>query len=347
MRIRSIATWTTTRAINALARTFGTLLAAIGLVSALPAHAQDQPTPEEVVNALEGAYGVHPGRRRNHAKGTCALGSFVGKAEAADYSRSALFAGVPIPVVARFSLAGGNPEASDAERSPRGMALEFQLPNGALQHMTMIDSPTFFAALPRTFLDKMLALRPDPATGQPDPKALEAFAASHPDSRGQAEFFADHTPPVSYANDTFFGIHTFRFVDRDGEVTLVKWRFVPRDGEKRLADAQLASMPRDFLENALIERTHAGPVHWDMRVTIGEAGDPADDSTLAWPAGRRELVAGTLEITSAMPQAGAACAPINYDPLVMADGIAPTNDPVLLFRSPSYGISFLRRVQGR
>jgi catalase len=38
---------------------------------------------------------------------------------------------------------------------------------------------------------------------------------------------------------------------------------------------------------------------------------------------------------------------INYDPLVMSDGIAPTDDPVLLFRSPSYALSFVKRLQGQ
>lgn len=57
--------------------------------------------------------------------------------------------------------------------------------------------------------------------------------------------------------------------------------------------------------------------------------------------------AGTLTISSAMPQTGAECEKINYDPLVMSDGIAPTNDPVLLFRSPSYAVSFVKRLQGK
>jgi catalase len=48
-----------------------------------------------------------------------------------------------------------------------------------------------------------------------------------------------------------------------------------------------------------------------------------------------------------MPQPGAACEPINYDPLVMSDGIAPTSDPILLFRSPSYALSFVKRIQGQ
>src|SRR5882724_6320845 len=160
-------------------------------VSVPPTRAQQsEVNAEDVVAALETAYGVHPGERRNHAKGTCAVGTFVGMAEAAAYSRSALFAGQPVPVVARFSLAGGDPHASDTDRSPRGMALEFRLPNGSLQLMTMINTPMFFAAMPRTFLDKMLALKPDPATGKPNPEALKAFAESHPDTKSQATFLA-------------------------------------------------------------------------------------------------------------------------------------------------------------
>jgi catalase len=55
---------------------------------------------------------------------------------------------------------------------------------------------------------------------------------------------------------------------------------------------------------------------------------------------------GTLTISSAMPQPGAACEKINFDPLVMSDGIEPTNDPILLFRSPAYATSFAKRMGG-
>lgn len=308
---------------------------------------QSAVTPDEVVTALEGAYGVHPGERRNHTKGTCALGTFVGTADGAAYSRSPLFSGNPLPVVARFSLAGGDPHAPDADRSPRGIGLEFRLPSGGLQHMTMINTPMFFAAMPRTFLDKMLALKPDPATGKPNPDAVKAFVESHPDNVGQAKFLADNNPPTSYANSAYYGIHTFKFINRDNRVTLVRWRFVPQDGEKQLSAEELASAPNDFLERVLINRTQQGPVRWDMLLTIGEAGDPEDDPTILWPKNRKELKVGTLTISSAMNQAGAGCENINYDPLVMGDGIAATNDPILLFRSSSYGVSFSKRLQGK
>lgn len=325
----------------------GCLFAGVLAFGVPPAAAAEQEvTADQVVGAVEEVFGVTPGQRRNHTKGTCALGEFTGARAAAAYSRSPLFSGKRLPVVARFSLAGGNPKAPDTAKSPRGMALEFALPGGGLQHITMLNTPMFGAAKPGTFLAQMVAMKPDPATGKPDPAKVKAFKDSHPDNRAQAEFLATHNPPASYASSAYFGIHTFKFVDRDGKVTPVRWRFVPRDGEKRLSDDELKSMPADFLERRLVERTRKDKVHWDMIVTIGEAGDPQDDPTLAWPEGRKEIRAGTLAISSAMPQKGAACEQINFDPLVMGDGIEPTNDPVLLFRSPAYAVSFAKRLGG-
>ncbi|HEY6094785.1 MAG TPA: catalase family peroxidase [Gallionellaceae bacterium] len=308
--------------------------------------AAEEVTPDQVVTAIEGTFGVTPGERRNHTKGTCAQGEFVGTSAAAAYSRSALFSGKPVPVVSRFSLAGGNPKAPDTAKSARGMALEFRLPDGGLQHITMLNTPVFGAMQPRTFLDLMIATRPDPATGKPDPEKIKAFKATHPDNLAQAEFLAKNNPPRSYATSAYYGIHTFKFINRKNKTTMVRWRFVPQDGEQLLSDDEMKTFPPNFLEQALIERAKKAPLRWDMIVTIGEPGDPEVNPTVAWPENRREIKAGTLTITAAMPQKGAECEAINFDPLVMADGIAPTDDPILLFRSPAYAVSFSKRLGG-
>jgi catalase len=305
-----------------------------------------QVTPNQVVDSLTTTFGHHPGPRKNHAKGTCAEGSFTGNPEAAKYSRSLLFSGKPIPVVARFSLAGGNPEAADATRNARGLAIEFRLPDGSRQHFSMLNTPVFGAANPNTFNDMIVAARPDPKTGKPDPDKLKAFFAGHPDAMGQAGFLQSHNPPAEYDTSAFYGIHTFKFIDAKKTEHPVKWRFVPHEGEKSLTDEELKKAPHDFLEHDLIARTGMGPVQWDMIVTVGKPGDPQDNPTLPWPEDREHFKAGTLTITKAQPQAGAECEKINFDPLVMADGIAPTNDPVLLFRSPAYAISFAKRLSG-
>lgn len=327
---------------------FPAVLAALSLLPALAgAAAPPEVTGDQVVTALEETFGAHPGERRNHIKGVCAVGEFVGNRDIASFSRSALFSGQPVPVVARFSVAGGNPKAPDTAKTPRGMALEFKLPGGQLQHITMINTPIFGAATPRTFLDLTVAARPDPATGKPDPEKMKAVKASHPDNKDQSQFLETHNPPASYATSSYFGIHTFKFVAKDGKTTPVRWQFVPQDGEKRLSDEELKSAGPNFLEPALIERTRRGPVRWDMVVTIGQPGDPEDNPTLAWPEGRRQVKAGALTLTAAMPQKGAQCEPINYDPMVMADGIAPTDDPVLRFRSPAYAVSAGKRLSGK
>lgn len=322
------------------------MLAGILLAGAQACMAETAPvTPDRVVTAMEATFGITPGERRNHIKGTCAEGEFIATPEAATYSRSPLFSGRSIPVVVRFSLAGGNPDIPDTARNPRGMALEFKLPGGGLQHMTMLNTPVFGAAHPQTFLDNTIAIKPDPATGRPDPETFEAFKASHPDSHAQMRFLADNNPPPSYANSAFFGIHTFKFVNSDHTITPVRWRFVPQDGEKRLSDADMTNAPKNFLEQALIDRTRRGPVSWDMLIAIGEPGDPMDDPTIAWPENRKTAKVGTLTLTSAMPQKGAACETINFDPLVMSDGIEATDDPILHFRSPAYAISFSKRLR--
>lgn len=309
--------------------------------------AEPEVTAPEVVQALEGTFGVHQGQRRNHIKGSCAIGEFVGTAEAAGYSRSLLFTGKVVPVIARFSLAGGNPKVPDAARSARGMALQFKLPQGQLQQMSMLNTPMFGASSPRTFLDLTLAQRPDPATGKPDPETLSAFKASHPDNHAQAQYLASHNPPDSYTHSAFFGIHTFKFINAQDKVTPVRWRFVPQEGEKSLSNEALKTAGADFLEKALIDSTEQKPARWDMLVTIGQPGDPQDDPTQPWPAQRPEFRAGTLTITSASPQKASMCESINFDPMVMADGIAPTNDPVLRFRSQAYAVSFGKRLSGQ
>lgn len=308
--------------------------------------AESEVTADQVVSALENTFEVHPGERRNHTKGTCAAGEFVGSPEAKVYTRSALFSGKSLPVVARFSLPGGNPKVPDTAKIPRGMALEFRLPDGSLQHMTLLNTPIFGAASPQTFFDDIVAKKPDPATGKPDPEKIRAFKVSHPDSLPQAEFLAKHNPPPSWSNSSYFGIHTFKFVNSSNKITLVRWRFVPQDGEKRMSDEELKSSPPIFLEQKLIDRAKHGPVRWDMILTIGVPGDPKDNPTLLWPVDRKEIKVGTLTIFSATPQTGAECERINFDPLVMSDGIEPTNDPVLLFRSPAYAISFGKRISG-
>lgn len=310
-------------------------------------HADEVVTPDQVVGAIEKQFGVTPGQRRNHINGVCVAGAFVGEKAVLAYTSSPLFSGKPIPVIGRFSLAGGSLKIPDTARNPRGMALEFQLPNKGLQHFTMLNVPVFGAANPNSFYEGVIANTPDPTTGKPDPDKISAYKSSHSDAQALGEYLAKNNPIASYANSDFYSIHAFKFINKNNKTTLVKWRFVPQDGVKRLSDDELKSAQARFLDQDMMTKTQSGPVRWDMVLTIGEAGDEQVNPTVYWPLGRKEIKAGVLTLTSASPQQGGACEKINFDPLVMVPGIAPTNDPILQFRSPAYANSFAKRITGQ
>jgi catalase len=330
-------------------------LVAPALIASRPAHANDtapgmsdeynERTAQRSLDSLESAYGIHPAQRRNHTKGIGFIGQFTGTSEARRYSRSLLFRGAPTEVIGRFSLAGGDPDAADTERSTRGVGLQFRLSDGSLQHMTMLHTPMFFATMPQTFIDKFFALTPDPKTGKPDPAVFKKFLDTHPDNAAQAHYLAQNNPTASFANCPFFGIHTFYFINEAGDRTMVRWRFQPKDGVVNLTDAELETKGPNFLHDALKERIKKGPIEWDMMVTLGEPGDSVTNPTVLWPTERREFRAGTLTIHSVMDQEKAPSYGINYDPLVMAEGITASDDPILLFRSQSYGLSYSRRLR--
>lgn len=307
----------------------------------------EAPSADEVVSTMERLNGVTPGARRNHIRGICVSGSFLGSKAIQPYTRSELFSGKSIPIVGRFSLAGGNPNAPDTARSPRGFAIEFKLPKNNVHHFTMLNVPIFSAASPQTFLDDMVANLPDPATGKTDPQKIQSFKDDHPDAKPLAEFMAKNNPPASYANSNFFSVHTFKFINQKKQTTLVRWRFEPVAGVLRLSDEALKTSPSRFLDEDMLNKVQQGAVSWNMILTLGEPNDEQTNPTVYWPIERSEIQAGVLTINSATPQAGAPCETINFDPLAMADGIAPTNDPVLLFRSPAYATSYAKRLTGK
>ncbi|MEI7430295.1 MAG: catalase family peroxidase [Betaproteobacteria bacterium] len=309
-----------------------------------PTLAQEETSPVAVVDTMEKNFGVPIGQRRNHTKGVCVEGSFTATRDASKLSRSPIFSGKTIPVVGRFSIAGGRPNIPDTTRNPRGMALRFMLPDGSNHMMAMLHTPVFSVATPAAFLESLQAASPDPATGKPNPEKQNAFAANHPETKNQGNFLKSNNPPASYASTPYYSLHAFRFINAANEGRYVRWHFDPQDGTHFIEDAALAGMPTDFLESVLKERMSKGAVKWDMYVTLAEPGDTLINPTIAWPKERKQVRMGTLALTRSSPQTGGLCEQINFNPMVMTDGVEASDDPVLHFRSPAYAVSFGRRL---
>src|SRR5271169_1612502 len=88
----------------------------------------------QLVDALNALFGSHPGYRAVHAKGIVCQGAFRPAAAAASISRSPHLQQAPVPVTVRFSDFAGVPHIPDGDpnSSPRGLAIKFHLPGGAV-----------------------------------------------------------------------------------------------------------------------------------------------------------------------------------------------------------------------
>ncbi len=79
-------------------------------------------------------------------------------------------------------------------------------------------------------------------------------------------------------------------------------------------------------------------------LTVGEPGDPLLDPTLPWPSDRRTIDAGTLTLTGVETERAGNARDINFDPLVLPNGIEPSDDPLLSARSAVYAASYRART---
>ena len=313
------------------------------LVQPLSAQAQAA-DPAAQVDALEGLFGKHAGSRRSGAKGLCASGTFVGNAVSRSLSSAAVFNGDKVPVVARFSLGGGNAKASDKSRSVRGLALQFKLANGEQWLTANVSAPVFFVARPEQFAPFLQARTADPATGKPDPAKLKAFNDANPETLLQTAYLAKAPIPASYGTVNYWSTNAFELVNAKGESQFVRWQFTPEQGVLGLTDDQLKTLPDDFLADELRKRVAAAPLVFDFRLQLAEKDDPLTDPTKAWPDSRTLLPAGKLTIDRVEAAAGGACETITFNPLVLPRGIKPSADPVLTARAAPYAISLGRRL---
>jgi catalase len=296
-------------------------------------------TRETFLDAFRSVFGSHPGFRKNHAKGVVVTGHFDSNGNGSELSRAGIFRPGQTPVTGRFSLAGGNPNGADAPATARGLGLAFAFPDGTQWRSAMLNLPVFPDNSAQGFYDRLLAGKVVPATGQPDPEAMAAFLAAHPESAAAMALIKKHPPSPGFADSTFSSLITFFFVNDDGVRTPVRWSFVPQ--QQALAQRSGGS---NMLFDALIRQLRSGPLQWRLILTVGAPGDPTSDATLPWPSDRRTVDAGVLTLTGIETEDSGNARDINFDPLVLPDGIEPSDDPLLNARSTVYAASYRART---
>ncbi|MDB5406690.1 MAG: Catalase domain protein [Rhodospirillales bacterium] len=304
-------------------------------------------TQDRMMAGFGEANGSHPGFRRNHAKGVCVTGWFDSSGQAAPLSKAAVFRPGRVKVVGRFALAGGMPFQVDAPATVRSMALRFLPPGGEEWRTGMNNIPVFAVNSAKGFYEQLLAGSPDPATGKPDPARMQEFLSRHPETVRALAIIGKRPVSSGFANSTFNGLDAFRFIGADGASVPVRWSTVPLQPFVAESAAQAAAGDKNYLFDALIAEIRRHPLQWRLVVTIGAPGDPTDDATLPWPEGRKQIDAGTVTIDQVSGEDGGDCTAVNYDPMVLPSGIAPSDDPLLSARSAAYARSFTLRPARR
>jgi catalase len=300
---------------------------------------------EQLVDAFNAVFGVHPGLRANHPKGVVLEGTFTPSSSAPSLTKAAHLQKrkAPIPVTVRFSAGSGLPTVPDTNDMPRGMAVKFALPDGTKTDLVVLSFNGFPVATAEEFRDFLLAVA---ASGPdaPKPTELENFLGGHPAAKTFVE--TPKPPPVSYGTLPYFGINAFKFTNAKGTSTHARYQLQPVAGAKYLSTEQLARMGPEYLTEEIRERVRRGPVKFTLLAQVAEQGDTIDNPTIVWPDTRKKIELGTITITKAVADSQAAEKKLLFVPGALVPGIEPA-DPMIAARSAAYIVSLSRRAQSQ
>jgi catalase len=104
---------------------------------------------------------------------------------------------------------------------------------------------------------------------------------------------------------------------------------------------------KNYLFDALIASIHQHPLQWRLMITVAQPGDVTEDASIPWTDGREQVDVGTLTLDAVASDDTSLARDINFDPLVLPAGMAPSDDPLLSARSAVYSHDFTRRAGER
>jgi len=308
----------------------------------------DEMTRKSVVEQIVDAQtilakGPYKGLRVNHNKGIVVTGSFTPSTSAASITKAAHLQNTPSKVTVRFSNAGGVPTIEDTNpnANPRGIAIRFELPDGSITDIVSLSINAFPVSTPEAFLEFLnarIATKPD----SPKPTPVEKMVAATPSLQ---KFIAIPKPfPVSFATHNYFGINAFEFTNSQGEKNYVRYQIAPMNGQELLSADEVAKAKPNYLFEELPQRLKKGEAKFRLLAQVAAKDDVVNDPTVIWPNDRKLVELGVISLEAPVADNAAAEKTLAFNPLILLDGIAPSEDPVLLARPGAYAVSVGRKL---
>lgn len=298
-----------------------------------------------------------------HARGFGAHGYFQVYESMKPYTKAKFLQdpSVKTPVFVRFSTVAGSRGSADTVRDVRGFATKFYTEEGNYD-LVGNNMPVFFIQDAMKFPDFVHAVKPEPHNEIPQAASAHDtfwdFVANNSESAHMVLWaMSDRSLPRSFRMMEGFGVHTFRFVNEEGQAHFVKFHWKPLLGVHSLVwdeTQKVAGKDPDFNRRDLWDAIEMGNYpEFEFGVQLIKEEDEFSfdfdilDPTKLWP---EELVPvkiiGKMTLNRNTDNFFAETEQIAFHPGHVVPGIDFTNDPLLQGRLFSYTDTQLTRLGG-
>ena len=298
-----------------------------------------------------------------HARGTGAHGYFQAYKSHSALTKAGFLQdpGKQTPVFVRFSTVQGPRGSGDTVRDVRGFAVKFFTDEGNFD-LVGNNMPVFFIQDAVKFPDFVHAVKPEPhneiPTGGSAHDTFWDFVSLVPESAHMVIWaMSDRAIPKSLRSMQGFGVHTFRFINAEGQANFVKFHWRPSAGTCSLVwdEAQkLAGKDTDFHRRDLWDAIETGDYpEWEFGVQIIPEEDEHKfdfdilDPTKLIP---EELIPitplGKMVLNRNPDNFFAETEQVAFCPGHIVPGIDFSNDPLLQGRLFSYTDTQISRLGG-
>ena len=269
--------------------------------------------------------------------------------------------GRKVPAFVRFSTVAGNKGSMDLARDARGFAVKLYTEEGNWD-IVGNNIPVFFIQDAMKFPDLVHSVKEAPDRGFPQAQSAHDnfwdFISLMPEAMHMIMWtMSDRAIPRSFRFMEGFGVHTFRFVNADGEAKFVKFHWKPKQGlQSVLWDeaVKINGADPDFHRRDLWAAIQSGDFpEWELGVQVFD-DDFADrfpfdilDATKLIPEEDVPVrIIGRLVLDSVVDNFFAETEQVAFCTQNIVPGIDFTNDPLLQGRNFSYLDTQIKRLGG-
>ena len=133
-------------------------------------------------------------------------------------------------------------------------------------------------------------------------------------------------------------MNAFKFVNKEGKETFVRYRVVPVAGLQTYTAEELKEKAENYLFDGL-----KGDLPFEFRLVaqVAEEGDVTDNATVLWPEERKIVELGTVRVEGYVDDGKSLeqQKKIIFDPIPRVEGVEVSADPLLEVRANVYLVS--------